>query len=91
MKYQQTTYSLKQGGVRCKQYTSFQTYLQLPESIKFAARQTNVANRIAQEQLDETKKPKLGIVTQLESISRSIRHLDDTVEKLKKIDDLNNQ
>lgn len=34
MKYQQTTYSLKQGGVRCKQYTSFQTYLQLPESIK---------------------------------------------------------
>ena len=27
-------HSLKQGGVRCKQYTSFQTYLQLPESIK---------------------------------------------------------
>lgn len=57
----------------------------------FAARQANVANRIAQEQLDEAKKPKLGIVTQLESISRSIRHLDDTVEKLKKIDNLNNQ
>ena len=28
-KYQQTTYSLKQGGVHCKQYTSFQPYLQL--------------------------------------------------------------